>query len=263
MVSVQPQRYTFEVQLPLFQGPLDLLLHLIEKNELDITKIALARVTNEFLEHVDIMRQQQQVETIADFLVMAARLLYIKSRALLPAPPPSAQLAESMEEDAGDELVRHLRAYRRYKEAAQWLRERDGTGLRAYIHVPSQARPQRISLDLSALTLDDMRAAAQSLLFPSALPAPQDALQRPRITVVQQIRLIRQRLLAWADVTYKRLLSQKPTRVEAVVTLQAILELIKQSAVTAHQPQLFADITVQPLIPPDQIPEPADLPDSL
>ncbi len=254
---------SYEITTPVFEGPLELLLHLIEKNELDITKVALAKVTDEFLAQVNVLREKMQIEVIADFLTVAARLLWIKSRALLPKPPESARLARD-EEDIGDELIRQLRAYRQYKEAAQWLRERDGAGLRAYVHVGAPPRPQHFTIDLSGVTLAALRAAAQAVLFPAEGAQPQEAIQRPRISIVQQIRLIRQRLIKWAQsstravtVTYRTLLSKQPTRVEAVVTLQAILELIKQCAVQAQQTQPFGDIIIESLVPPEQIPEPA------
>jgi len=248
-------RSSYEVHIPLFEGPLALLLHLIEKNELDITKVALAKVTDEFMGHVEAMRETMQIEVVADFLAVAAKLLWIKSRALLPKPPESARVALDGEEDIGDELVRQLRAYRRYKEAAQWLRERDQAALRAYIHVGPAPRPQRIILDLSDVTLDDLRRAAEAVMFPGEGPRPQEAIQRPRISIVDQIRLIRQRFTHWTRVTYRRLLSQHPTRLEAVVTLQAILELVKQRAILAQQPDLFSDITLELLVPPEQIRE--------
>ncbi|MBN2389126.1 MAG: segregation/condensation protein A [Anaerolineae bacterium] len=254
---------SYEIATPIFEGPLELLLHLIEKNELDITKVALAEVTDEFLTQVNVLREKMQIEVIADFLAVAARLLWIKSRALLPKPPESARLVRD-EDDIGDELVRQLRAYRQYKEAAQWLRERDEVGLRAYVHVGAPPRPQHFIIDLSGVTVADLRAAAQAVLFPAEGPMPQEAIQRPRISVVHQIRLIRQRLIRWAQssthamaVTYRALLSKQPTRVEAVVTLQAILELIKQRTIQAQQPQPFGDIVIEALVPPEQIAEPS------
>ena len=244
----------YEVHMPIFEGPLALLLRLIEKKELDITTVALAQVTDAFMQEVDTLRETQQIEKVADFLAVAAKLLWIKSRALLPAPPQSAKV-QLNEDDVGDELVRQLRAYRQYKEAAQWLRERDQVGLRAYVHVGPPPRPQTVTIDISKLTLDSLRHTAERTLFPGKEPAPQEAIQRPRISIGHQIRLIRQRLMHLATTTYNKLLSQKPTRLEAVVTLQAILELVKQRAIYARQASLFGDILIEPCVPPDQIRE--------
>jgi len=246
------QESGYEVHTPVFEGPLALLLRLIEKKELDITKVALAQVTDEFLEHVEQMRANMQIEIVAEFLSVAAKLLWIKSRALLPKPPASANLDEQ-EDDTGDELIRQLRAYRQFKEAAGWLRQRDHEGLRDYIRTNTSPRPKRISMDISGLRLDVLKRVAEAMLFPSELPRPEGAIQRPRISVIDQISLIRRRLGSWARVTFRRLLSDTPSRLEAVVTLQAILELMKQHSIAAQQTEMFGDITIEALVPPDQI----------
>ncbi len=242
----------FEVHIPIFEGPLELLLRLIEKNELDITKIALAQVTDAFLEHVDQLRATMQIERIADFLSVAAKLIWIKSRALLPKPPVSPRSVDD-EDDIGDELIRQLRAYRQYKEAAQWLRERDGQGLRAYVRLSTEPGHRRVTLDISNLSIEALREAAEATLFPSELPRPEAAIQRPRISISHQIQLIRERLRHWTRMTFHRLLSPRPSRLEAAVTLQAVLELMKQHVVTAHQEELFGEITIEARVPADQI----------
>ena len=250
-VSLQYQVHTAQ-----FEGPLDLLLHLIEKEELDITQFALAQVTDEFLAYVDAMGGHLEIEIVAEFLVVAARLIWIKSQMLLPRPSKSITDGEGDEEDLGDALVQQLRAYRRYKEASQWLRERDEAGLRTYVRVAPPTRPQHVTLDFVGTTLAMLKNAAQAVLYPSDRPRPEEAIQRPRISIVQQIRLIRQRLIHWKQVGFHTLLSRQPTRVEAVVTLQAILELIKQRMVQATQGSLFGEILIDPLVPPEEIPEP-------
>ncbi|MGC9521620.1 MAG: segregation and condensation protein A [Anaerolineae bacterium] len=242
----------YEVHIPVFEGPLDLLLRLIEKNELDITRIALAQVTDEFMEHVDQMRANMQIEVIADFLFVAAKLLWIKSRALLPKPAASAR-EEVEDADVGDELIRQLRAYRQYKEAAGWLRDRDAANLRSYVRAGYQPRPRRVTLDLSGESPEGLRAMVETLLFPNEAPRPEAAIQRPRISIQEQITLIRTQLLQWTRVTFHRLLSRQPSRLEAVVTLQAILELVKQQLLVAHQEEMFGDITLKALVPPEQI----------
>ncbi len=242
----------YQVQTELFEGPLDLLLHLIEKEALDITQVALAKVTNQYLEHVEAMKSNPDIEGVADFLVVAARLLWIKSRALLPRPPQSSA-ANLGEDDVGDELVEQLRAYRRYKEAAQWLRERDGAGLHSHVRIAPLPRPQRVTVDLSGVTLDKLRAVAQALLYPLDSPRPEEAIQRPRISIGQQIRLIQQRLTHWRNVAFQTLLGRNPTRLEAIVTLQAILELLKQEAILATQQQRFGEILIEARVPPEAL----------
>src|SRR3990170_2755668 len=103
---------SYEVRLPVFEGPLDLLLHLIEREELDITKVALAQVTDQYLAYLAMLKEVE-VQVLTDFLVVAAKLLLIKSQALLPKPPPS--VLDEEEEDIGDELARQLRVYKQFK----------------------------------------------------------------------------------------------------------------------------------------------------
>ena len=258
----------YEIHTPLFEGPLGLLLHLIEKEKLDITQIALAQVTDQFLAHVEAMRGRLDIEVVADFLAVAARLILIKSRVLLPRTPDPASSTRD-EDDIGDELVRQLRAYRQYKEAAQWLRERDHAGLHSYIGTTPPVKPQCITLDLSDITLKDLRDTAKRLFYPSEGPRPQEAIQKPRLSIVQQIHLIRKRLMQadWNSprkaTTFGTLLSSAPTRLEAVVTLQAILELIKQCAVYVTQASMFGEIIIEALIPPEEIAESVSSPAEL
>lgn len=241
----------YEVHTPVFEGPLALLLRLIEKNELDITQVALAQVTDEFLAYVAELRTGLQIDAIAEFLYVATKLLWIKSRALLPKTPTVED--KDSEEDVGDELVRQLRAYRQYKVAAAWLRERSHAGQHAYIRFAVPSQPRRITVDLGEQGIKDLWEAANSVFFPAQIPQPTEVIQRPKITIVDQIRRIRRRFQQWARATFRQLLSDKPTRLEAVVTLQAILELIKQQAIAAYQARMFDDISLEPLIPPDQI----------
>lgn len=242
----------YEVHTPIFEGPLALLLRLIEKNELDITKVALAKVTDAFLTRVDQIRETQQIEMMADFLAVAAKLLWIKSKALLPKPPESAN-PEGEEEDIGDELVRQLRTYRMFKEAAQWLRERDHRAMRSYVSIAPKPRPKEFHVDIGDATPETLRALAQAQLFPSDQPQPEEAIQRPRISIVQQVQLIKDRLMRWSRVIFHHLFDAETTRLEAVVTLQAVLELIKQSAVEVNQSSLFGEIVIEALIPPEEI----------
>ncbi len=131
---------TYQVKLPVFEGPLDLLLHLIEREELDITEVSLAQVTNQY---VDYLAQfgERQLDNLADFLVVAAKLLLIKSRVLLPQPPLTST---SEEEEDADDLVRQLIEYKRFKEAALRLAEIEALGLHSYIRLAPVPRLEKI-----------------------------------------------------------------------------------------------------------------------
>jgi chromatin segregation and condensation protein Rec8/ScpA/Scc1 (kleisin family) len=122
--SLCTRKYKFD--LPSFNGPLDLLLHLIDRQELDITTLSLVAVTEQYLAQIERMKEDRVAQLI-DFLVVAARLVQIKSRALLPQNPVVLE-EEELEEDPAEALLRQLRAYKQFKNAALWLGEREKPG---------------------------------------------------------------------------------------------------------------------------------------
>jgi segregation and condensation protein A len=234
----------YTVQLPAFEGPLDLLLRLIEREELDITTIALAQVADEYLAQVRTMAAPDPA-ALSAFLVIAARLLLIKSRALLPRPATTRGLAEPIDE--GEQLARQLREYQRYKQAAALLRTWDEQGRRTYARVaapPTPALPRpNAPLDV---TLGEMIAAVQrrmQLLLP--LEDAATPLLVPKIvTVPEMVDRIRERLRRQAWFSFEDLLSLAVQRVEVVVALWAVLELLKRRAIVVDQEQLFGPILI-------------------
>lgn len=233
-ISVSP----YQVKLPLFEGPLALLLHLIEREELDITAISLASVADQFVAYLETMRDVP-ASVIAEFLVMAARLLLIKSRLLLPKPPP---LEEGEEEDAGEALVRRLREYKRFKQAAEFLKQREQLGRRSYVRVaPPPALDAR--LDVEGLTLDALVAAFRQ----AALTAPDtptvDPLVSPRkVTVHEKMALIENLVRGGRSVPFAEVVDGSSSRLEIIVSLWAVLEMIKRRRLQAVQPELFGEI---------------------
>lgn len=231
----------YQVQLPIFEGPLDLLLHLIEREELDITKVALAQVTDQYLAYLAILKEIE-VELLTDFLVVAAKLLFIKSQALLPKPPPS--LADEGEEDVGDQLARQLRAYKQFKLVAQTLRLREEEGLRSFIRLapPPKLEPR---LSLGEVSLDDLVAAVrQALVVRPPDPVVDEVVSPVNVTIGQQMALIRDELTRRSQVSFQYLLHRAASRVEIIVTFLAVLELIKQYAIEVRQDSLFGEIVI-------------------
>ncbi len=137
-MAATTQQYT--VALPAFNGPLDLLLHLIDRQELDITAISLAQVTNQYLVQLEQLKANRMTHLI-DFLVVGARLVQIKSRALLPQTPVS--LDDEEEEDPAEALVRQLRQYKRFKQLAGRLQTRETADLRTYLRVAPAPRLEK------------------------------------------------------------------------------------------------------------------------
>ncbi len=235
-------RLKHEIQLPVFEGPLDLLLHLIEREELDVTTVALAQVTDQYMAYLAQL-EERQVRELADFLVVAAKLLLIKSNALLPRPPA---LPSEAEDDVGDDLVRQLRAYKRFKEIAALLNERQHQGLHSYVRIAPLPRlnPQP---DLGDVSLDDLLRLVQQAL--GAIPAaPADDVVAPiTITIDEQIVRIERRLVLRRRVAFRDILTAAQTRMEVIVTLMAVLELVKRDQVLMRQEKLFGDIVIERL----------------
>lgn len=241
--ALNPLGAGYPVSLPIFDGPIGLLLHLIEREELDITEVSLVAITDQYLRAIEAM-QEIEPEALADFLVVAARLLYIKSRGLLPHPEGE----EEEEERQSGGLIQQLLDYRRFRAAAGELRLRASIGLRTSARLTPPQIDRR--LDLSALTIEKLADAAQKALsnFPSDPDLP--SVRAYPITVAEKIESIRERIRGRAgengktggSLTFSALLSQSRSRQEIIVTFLAVLELIKQREIAAKQEETFGEI---------------------
>lgn len=243
---------TYPIRLPAFEGPLDLLLQLIERDELDITAISLAQVTDQYLAIIEEMGRRNLADLTA-FLVVAAKLVLIKSRVLLPRPPSAEDLDA---EDVAADLIRQLEMYRRFKEVAKELGEREKAGLSAYVRLATTG-PAPAWFDLEGVTLEGLLSAAQEAL--EALPAPpaDEVIPPPPVTVADQIALIEERLAHRRRIRFQEILSEAASRVEVIITLLAVLELVKQDRVRVWQEGLFGPIFIE--VPEDE-PAPATAP---
>lgn len=238
VASHQTEKYSINTEV--YSGPLDLLLQLIEKAELDITKLALAQVTDQYLEYLRTLQEQNAAEVSA-FVVIAARLVQIKSAALLPKPVFAGQ---PVEEDPGEALAQQLILYKKFKMLALFLDEREAAGLRTYLRMDSQPRfsiPTK--LDISELTLDELVKTAREVLGgQNNMPPLSQVVSIPRITIRQKINSIIENLRKTGSVKFSNLLSLKNNRLEIVVTFLAMLELVKRRIVGASQEALFGEI---------------------
>ena len=232
----------YTVHIPVYEGPLDLLLDLIQRAEVDITTVSLALVTDQYLAYIHGL-EQAHADEISAFLVIAARLLQIKSEALLPRPPGR----EPGEEDLGQSLVDQLKLYKRFKQIAIWLDERQLAGLRTYLRVTPPPKIEA-KLDLSSLTLDSLVAAAQSAFARAPEREPlASVIAAPKITIREKIDLIGRILKELPRTSFRSLLGPRATRLEIVVTFLALLELIKRYRVEARQEAIFSDIQLERL----------------
>ena len=238
--ATNQQASNYAVATPVYEGPLDLLLQLIERAELDITKLSLSLITDQYLEYIHKLTDLEADEVSA-FLVVAARLLQIKSEALLPRPPQR----EPGEEDPGDALARQLIMYKRYREIAAILDQRESDGLHTYLRV---APPPKLegSFDLSGITIEDIAAAAQEIFSNLSLPDALSSVVPPsRVTIREKIALITDALRQQKSISFRSLVNHEYSRLDIVVTFLAMLELIKRHMVRASQEGLFGEISLE------------------
>lgn len=234
---------TYAVSLPTFSGPLDLLLRLIEREELDITTIALAQVADQYLAHVRSL-DEPQPRALAEFVSMAARLLLIKSRALLPRPTVDGKPVAGEDADA-EALARQLREYRRYKQIAALLKAWQEEDRRTFLRLA----PVAVELDLAPPpvnhTVTELIAALQRRLQ-LALPLDEATVISlgPRLTIGQVVERVRDRLARQPWFSFDDLFGSAVTREDVIVTFWAVLELLKRRAIVIEQPELFGTISI-------------------
>jgi segregation and condensation protein A len=237
MEGMLRQTGDYRVQTPVYEGPLDLLLDLIERAELSVTAVSLATVTDQYLSYLNSL-EELKADEISAFLVIAAKLVQIKSEALLPRPPER----KHGEDDPGASLVEQLKLYKRYKQIGAWLWERQEKGLHTYLRVAPLPKVEA-KLDLSNLTLEGLLNAAETAFAKGRVKkALGTVIAPPRVTIREKIELISQTLKKIQRASFRGLLADKATRIEIVVTFLALLELIKRYRITAHQVGLFGEI---------------------
>lgn len=240
----QPLGSNYPVRLPAYEGPLDLLLHLIETQALDISAISLVSVTDQYLQTLS---QLEEIEpgALAEFLIVASRLLYIKSYTLLPKPRPT--IDEDEDEASGEALVRQLMEYRRFKEVAGQLRQRELLGLRVYVR--AAPRPDIAPrLDLDTVDVSRLQAALRRVLQRMPVDPPMPRVKTYTITVAEQVENVRSALVSQGSqqLSFEYLLSGAASRLEVIVTFLAVLELFKLGEIDIVQESTFADILIAP-----------------
>lgn len=234
-------RHTYEVQLEHFSGPLDLLLFLVRREEVNIYDIPIAMITEQYLVIIADL-SSLDIDRASEFLVMAATLLQIKARMLLPKPPPPEPAAdEAAELDPRAELVAQLVAYSTYKEAAAELHRRELDQRRVFIRGTfAESAGERPLLGVS---LDDLVAAFEEILREEwnwrEVP-------REEIPLREKLREISFRLARHPQgVRFRELFSHGGGRLELIVTFLALLELIRQRRAVVAQDELFGEIWVR------------------
>jgi segregation and condensation protein A len=235
----------YQVTLDIFEGPLDLLLRLIERQVLDITRVSLALVTDQYLAYIANL-EESSAENLADFLVIAAKLLVIKSRSLLPTIAPAA---DEENEDIGDQLARQLVEYKRFKDVAVQLRSLEQRGVHTYLRLAPTPRLERRALKGHLDPNELLSALLRAVCTQTVLP-PIDTVVAPVIVHISEcIRTIRYLLEQETRLPLSRAIGAAQSRLEAIVLFLALLELIKQQQVQVTQQNIFGEIYVEARTP--------------
>lgn len=230
----------YTIKLPVFEGPLDLLLHLIRENKIDIYDIPIALITHRYLEYLEIMKELN-LEIAGEFLVMAATLIHIKSRMLLPVDED----APVDEEDPRMELVQRLLEYQAFKEAALTLKEKEETWRDYFRREPydgADERPEEVELPLFDLNLFDLIGAFQKLL--EKVPAEAVEITKETLTVKDKIAFIMDKLESEETVRFETLFTRDVARSEMIVTFLALLEIIRLGLARGYQDKDFGGIWI-------------------
>jgi segregation and condensation protein A len=230
----------YRVKLEIFEGPLDLLLYLIKRDEVDIYDISIERITGQYLEYLQAFKELN-IDVAGEFVVMAANLLYLKSRSLLPADqqPP--------EEDAEDDdprwdLIRQLLEYKKFKEAAGQLQERALMQENYFVRGGQSALEPAAPLPLGEVGIFQLINAFQNVLKRVAAREELREIFGENFTVSEKIDAILARVGEDAPVKFSELFAGMASRIEIVVTFLALLELIRLKQVRAMQRDMFGEI---------------------
>ena len=236
----------FQLQLTNFDGPFDLLLRLIGKHELDITTIALAKVTDDFIQYVKKLDEQAGIESASEFLVVAATLLDLKIASLLPqGEVVDAEDIALLE--ARDILFAKLLQYRAFKEIASWFGtalELESSRIPREVRLEERFRNSRPQLQWDT-SLQDFAQIAQLAFAPREIPGVGlTQLHAPRVSIREQARIMVERLRKAGSLTFRELIADCADRSELVARFLGILELYRVGAASFQQSDPFADFTV-------------------
>ena len=234
----------YKVKLEVFEGPLDLLLYLIKRDEIDIYDISLERITSQYLEYLQAFNELN-IELAGEFIVMAANLIYLKSRSLLPRDqqPPEEDAGE---EDPRWELIRQLIEYKKFKEAAAELNLRALEQERIFARETASTQAIQEPLKLGEVGIFQLIGAFQTVM--KRLEARRDVQEifGERFTVSEKIDSILQRIATGNGLRFSDLFGAAASRIEVVVTFLALLELIRLKQVRAVQKNVFEEIEIAP-----------------
>ena len=226
-----------KIKIPVFEGPFDLLLHLIREHKIDIYDIPISVITSQYLEYIEIMKELN-LEIAGDFLVMAATLIQIKSRMLLP---PDEEAPSEEQEDPRRDLVQRLLEYQRYKDAALDFRTKEDEWLKVFHREPLSDEEEG-ELYLFDLSLFDLLDAFRKIL--EKAPSEIVSITKETLTVKNRMSMIMEIIEEHEAVRFEDLFKEGITKIHLIVTFLALLELIRLGLARAYQEREFGNIWV-------------------
>ena len=232
----------YKVQLEIFEGPLDLLLYLIKKDEIDVYDVSLERITRQYLDYIDTFKMLN-IELASEFIVMAANLMYIKSRELLPkdVQPPDE---EADEDDPRWELIRQLVEYKKFKEAASFLGVQEVKGDEFFATTPEMPDLEAPVEGIGQVGIFDLIRAFQRILKRFENASDFREIVNDRFTVADKIEELLNIVPEGGRVKFEELFNSASSRGEVIVTFLAMLELIKLNHLQVEQEQLLGETVI-------------------
>ena len=232
----EARRDSYRVRLEVFEGPLDLLLYLIKKDEIDIYDIPIAHITEQYLDYLRLM-EQLDIAIAGDFLVMASTLIYIKSKLLLP-PTPKVEGEEDLNEDPRTELVERLLEYQKYKSAANMLYSRGEIESACYTR--GALETDENNPEISTNLFDLLRVFRE--ILKRAESAIEIEIQRDEMTIAEKLQQIDALLAESGEINVRSFFEMARSKRELILTFLAFLELVKEMKITLIQRELFGEI---------------------
>lgn len=235
----------YKVSLEIFEGPLDLLLYLIKKDEVDIYDISLERVTTQYLNYIETFKLLN-IDLASEFISMAANLMYIKSRTLLPKreQPPEE---DADEDDPRWELIRQLIEYKKFKDAAGFLHRREVEQEQIFAHTAlNDPKPEdEAPLPLAEASIFDLIRAFQNVLKRFDEARDFGDIVDDRYTVSDKIDYLMTTIAPGQSISLQSIFAQASSKVEVIVTFLALLELMKMNQFRARQTGLLGEINIE------------------
>lgn len=234
----------YKVKFEVFEGPLDLLLYLIKKDEVDIYDVNLTQLATQFIEYIELMRMLD-LEIAGEFLVMASTLMYIKSRELLPVEQQVTAEGEDEGEDPRWELIRQLVEYKKFKDAAARLQTLEARQDSTYPRLPVKPTfEQEAPRDRGSLSIFDLLNAVNAVLKRVSHREDLRDIFEDKWSVSDKIEELRRLLAERGRLLFSEIFARAESRSEVVVTFLALLELIRLKQLICSQPEPFGDIEI-------------------